>query len=155
MQPTEKSSADSNPNLIGTISKPVFTAPTTGPRSETGATQSNREPALPIEKYAENMGRPYLVDVMQIHGLHDNKMWSEKVKLIDGYILDKVLDGGLEHTKQAYESVLKKLEAELQIDPLIEFDKRIERLSGYIEVMREQKRIDRLKEQLGLNGNTI
>lgn len=151
MQPTETSSTSSNPNFVGKIAAPSFSVP----EKTTAEKVTTSEPQITevITDYQAKMGRPYLVDVLGIHSLYEHENWASQVVQVDRYVLSRIVDEGLEKTKRAYESVIEKLCEELDIDPLTEFDKKLEKLSGYITVRNSQKEIEKLKRELGIDGD--
>lgn len=148
---TETSSE--NINLVRTV--PQFTAPEPGPaekivKLDTLIPEATTEP--PIESFEHKNGFPYLTKKYGISDLYQHMNLDTEVKAIDSYVLSKITTDSLQSTKASYDSIVSSLETELHIDPNLDFAKRIEKLSAYVNILKEEQRIAALKKEF--NGST-
>lgn len=147
---TETSSE--NINLVRTV--PQFTAPPPAEKItklDTLIPEVSTEP--PIESFEHKNGYPYLTEKYGISDLYQHMNLDNEVKTIDGYILSKIAKDSLQSTKKSYDSVIEKIEAEIGIDPNLDYAKRIEKLSAYITILKEQQRIEALKKEFNVSTN--
>jgi hypothetical protein len=151
MESTEKSPTSSNPNFLRPLAVPLPSVPESS--EPTKIVDHPREASEPIDAYEQKMGRPYLVDVLEVHSLYNHELWHDKIDHINSEVMENLTSKGLENTKRAYRSVFEQMLKDANIDELTDFDKKIERLSAYLSVMQKQRSIDKLKRELGIDGN--
>lgn len=103
----------------------------------------------PIEAYEQRQGLPYIVDLLDVANVYREMGYQDAVKNIDAYVLAQIAERGLKSTKQSYEAVIHELERQLMLDENLEFDKRLEKLSGLATIMRSQNVLDKMRKRLG------
>lgn len=143
---TETSS--NNINLVRVVPKftvPESVAPVRPKELPTTIPEASTEP--PIETFDNKHGHPYLVEKYGISGLYRNMGLENSVEAIDAYVLAKIASDSLQSTKQSYEAIVDKLESQLNIDPNLDFAKRIEKIASWVAILKEEQRINKLKKE--------
>lgn len=151
-EPTETSS--SNTNFVRTV--PQFTSPEPGTaekivKLDTLIPEASTEP--PIESFEHKKGYPYITEKYGISDLYQHMNLDNEVKTIDSYVLSQITKDSLQSTKKSYDSIVEKIEQEIGIDPNLDYAKRIEKLSAYINILKEQQRIEALKKEFNDSSN--
>lgn len=145
---------ESSPTSSPFVVRPVSPAPDVAPQSS----QSEADPVkgqiarisehLPVEMYEEKYGHPLLVDVLDLKSVFGKSGFEPQIADINRYILSEITSQGLESNRSSYESVLRKLESQLEIDPNLRYDLRLEKLGVMARVFNQERMFKQLKESL-------
>lgn len=143
-----------NINLVRAV--PQFTSPELGSpektvKLDTLIPEASTEP--PIESFEHKKGYPYITEKYGISDLYQHMNLDNEVKTIDSYVLSQITKDSLQSTKKSYDSIVEKIEQEIGIDPNLDYAKRIEKLSAYINILKEQQRIEALKKEFNDSSN--
>lgn len=143
------SSVSSNPNFVGKIQTPVAelkSSPVSDAKIDSKITAGAGE--APIDIYEGKTGKPYLVDMMDIAELYGKSDFEDEIRQIDQFVLNAIEVAELTKTKASYQSIVSKLMGKLGIDPNLQYDKKISRLSTYVKVLNDRKEIEIKKKAL-------
>lgn len=100
----------------------------------------------PIDLYREQWDRPYISDLLGMAGLE--KDYQEHLDVVDKYIISQIQDRQLKPSKDSYKSVLAEIELKLSLDPNLNYDAKLSKLSSYITLINQQNRIELTKKLL-------
>ncbi len=143
---TPTATLSENINLVRVV--PKFTAPEPTPdQKDVAPTVEATTTEPPIENYENKTGHPLLVDHLDVKDIYQKMGLKNEVANINAYILSQIEERSLRSTKESYLSILSSLEAELNLDPNLDYDNKLKKLSSYIIIAREQNRLNKLKKE--------
>ena len=148
MTPTEKSSETTNPNFVGKIAVSETPPSELLPHAKPLEDRYVDTKEAPVELYEGKFGKPYLVDVMDIAELWGKSGFEDKIHSIDKYVLDQINARELQKTKSSYRQVISQLSNQLNIEPNLQYDKKVERIATYIGLMNNLKELELKKKAL-------
>lgn len=151
MQPTAESSATSSPFLVRSISIPSGEAPvaTASPIvNEAGTPVTEAKEAVPVDIYEEHRGRPLVADLFDMSSDYGKSGLEGELKSIDTYVLNKMIVDQLKPSRDAYQSILRSLEGELNLDPNMRSDIKAKKMADYIRIITEETNLQAERRKL-------
>ena len=104
--------------------------------SQAGDSVDTKAPDL-LATYQEDQGRPYTADYFELSSIWDKtENLSQELKGIEKYLQELVADGKLDNSTKKAEQYLKDLEEKAGVSPFDTTNKRISRLTAYIQFRR-------------------
>lgn len=143
MQPTAESSPIFTPSEFRNFSAPTGDAPKADPVTDREAEHMVERP---VDGYADVNGHPLIAEILDISSMYKHLGLGKEIETLDTYILDAIKSQDLQPTESSYRAIFQELEDKLGLDPNLNVDTRVQKVSVLAGALLRIKREEALKE---------